>query len=98
MTQAFFDLLSRINVICRDDGDRFTRTDRRDEIRRILADSPCHLLAGAPLFDLYGQKPLDKLPDSLVLISTHIDCETGITRFSPSVCPTGPSREPLTIP
>lgn len=89
MTQENFHLLSRINVVCQDDGDRFTRTDRRDVIREILSGSAYHLLAGEPLFDLYGKKPLDALPDSLVLISTHIDCVEEITCFSTRRLPDG---------
>lgn len=81
MTQEQFTRLNRINVPCRDDGERFTDLSRLEAVSAELQDTRYRLIAREPLFHLYGRKPLAELEDRLVVISTHADCVAEITRF-----------------
>ena len=69
----FFTLLRKVTCDCKDDGHSFQVLDRIDVIKDYLGDSAYHLLAEEDLFLLYGKKPLSE-GDSVVLISSHIDC------------------------
>ena len=81
MSHLDFELLSRINVISQDDGEKFTIKDRIDVIKDELRDSQYQVIAEKPLFYLYGKRTLQELPEKLVVISTHIDCVDEITDF-----------------
>lgn len=66
-------LLQRVTCDCKDNGEEFIIKDRVSVIKEYLKDSSYNLLVDDKLFLLYGKKPL--LPgDSVVLISSHIDC------------------------
>ena len=64
----------------RDDGQRFTKTDRLDAIQRLLWDSQYRRVNPQGLFHLYAKRPLDRLEGPVILVSSHVDCESGITR------------------
>ena len=81
MKQELFALLERINVVCRDDGERFVKCDRIDRIDRELSGCGWSRIGQGELFYLYGKRPLPELPERPVVISTHIDCVWEITRF-----------------
>lgn len=69
---ALFKLLETVTVDCKDDGEKFTVTDRLSVIETLLADSPYEPLAREPLALLYARrKPSNG--DSVVLLSSHID-------------------------
>ena len=53
-----FDILGRIMRLNRDNGERFTRTDRLDEIQRLLWDSRYRRVNPQGLFHLYAKRPL----------------------------------------
>ncbi len=73
-------ILDRVMLINRDDGRRFTRTDRLDEILRLLWNSRYRRSNPQGLFHLYAARPLDQMEVPVVLVSSHVDCERGITR------------------
>lgn len=69
----FLELLERLSVPNRDNGVRFTETDRFDAINALLWNSRYRRINPDGLFFLYAAKPLDEICDP-VLISSHIDC------------------------
>ena len=73
-------VLGQVMRLCRDDGERFTDTGRLDEIQRLLWDSRFRRVNPQGLFHLYAARPLDELPRSVVLVTSHADCATGISR------------------
>lgn len=81
-----FDILSEISVINRDNGKKFTQTDRLDAITSSLWDSNYRRINSDGLFNLYSRVPIEHLANETVtIVSSHIDCEKGITRcFSSS--------------
>ena len=80
MFDSVFNLSKYLSVINRDDGKRFTITDRLDAIKRKLSSTDYKTVYEYGLFSLYSKKPLSQINDPLVVISTHIDCEKGITQ------------------
>lgn len=68
-----FTLLQQVTVDCKDNGESFQVTDRVDVIKNYLEDSPYQLLADKDLFLLYGKKAPQN-GETVVLISSHIDC------------------------
>ena len=80
METDVFDILGRIMRLNRDNGERFTRTDRLDEIQRLLWDSRYRRVNPQGLFHLYAKRPLDRIEGPVVLVSSHVDCEEGIHR------------------
>ena len=80
MPHDIFTILDQIMRLNRDDGQRFTKTDRLDEIQRLLWDSRYRRVNPQGLFHLYAKRPLDRLEEPIVLVSSHADCEAGITR------------------
>lgn len=80
MKTDVFNILDRIMRLNRDNGKWFTQTDRLDEIQRLLWDSRYRRVNPQGLFHLYAKRPLDWLEGSIVLVSSHVDCEAGITR------------------
>ena len=79
MQTDIFSILHQIMRLNRDDGRRFTRADRLDEIQRLLWDSRYRRVNPQGLFHLYAARPLDQMEGSIVLVTSHVDCERGIT-------------------
>ena len=67
-------LLTQINVLNYDNGKKFTRTDRLDAICELLWNSSYRRINANGLFHLYSKVPLSKLPDELIVVSSHVDC------------------------
>ena len=72
-TQDFFDILTAVTVDCKDNGERFTVTDRVAVIERMLENSIYKLISRQPLALLYAKRQLRE-GDRVLLISSHIDC------------------------
>ncbi len=79
---VFLDLLDQINIMSRDNGKKFTDTGRLDVIRDLLWDTPYRRVNAQGLFHLYAQKPLDRIEGKMILVSSHVDCQVGITKCS----------------
>ncbi len=77
-----FSLLQKVNVLNYDQGSFFTKSDRLEAIAKILQNTNYRLCNTDGLFRLYAQKPINELPKSLLVVSSHIDCEKHITRCS----------------
>ena len=75
-TQDFFDILTAVTVDCKDNGERFTVTDRVAVIESLLENSEYKLIARRPLALLYAKRQLRE-GDRVLLISSHIDCVYG---------------------
>ena len=75
-----FAILDRVMRLCRDDGRKFTVTDRLDEIRQLLRNSRYQLVDHRGLFRLYAARPLDRVAGPVVLVTSHADCAAGISR------------------
>lgn len=73
-------ILEKINVLNYDNGKHFRRTDRLDAIMELLWKSDYRRVNAEGLFHLYAKEPISKLPDEIVVISSHIDCSPYITR------------------
>ena len=71
--QGFFDILKTVAVDCKDNGERFTVTDRVAVIEHILEKTDYKLLSRQPLALLYAKRPVCE-GDRVLLISSHIDC------------------------
>lgn len=76
----FNHLLTQINVLNYDNGKKFTRTDRLDAICELLWNSSYRRINANGLFHLYSKVPLSELPDELIVISSHVDCQRQITK------------------
>lgn len=76
----FNHLLTQINVLNYDNGKKFTRTDRLDTICELLWNSSYRRINANGLFHLYSKVPLSELPDELIVISSHVDCQRQITK------------------
>ena len=72
-TQDFFDILQAVTVDCKDNGERFTVTDRVTVVESMLENSAYRLIARQSLALLYAKRqPCEG--DRVLLISSHIDC------------------------
>ena len=69
----FFDILQAVTVDCKDNGERFTVTDRVAVIECMLQKSDYRLIARQPLVLLYAKRQ-PREGDRVLLISSHIDC------------------------
>mgnify|MGYP003300958836 CR=1 FL=1 len=69
----FVELLKAVTVDCKDDGTAFVVSRRLEVIERLLDATPYRLVAREPLALLFAKKRLNK-GDSVVLVSSHIDC------------------------
>lgn len=65
-------LLHRLTVDSKDDGTRFTVTNRVEEIKTLLQTSSYRLIHEGPLSLIYGQQT--DPTEWRVLVSSHIDC------------------------
>lgn len=77
---AFIELLERVMVLNRDNGERFKDTHRLDAISAILWNSPWKRIDSDGLLNLYSQVPVMDLPQTIVVVSSHVDCERNITQ------------------
>lgn len=74
------DILAQVSVVNRDNGKRFTQTDRLDAISSLLWNSSYRRINSDGLFNLYAKRPIEQLTnESIVVISSHVDCERGIS-------------------
>lgn len=69
----FVELLKAVTVDCKDDGTAFVVSRRLEVIERLLDATPYRLVAREPLALLYAKKELCE-GNSVVLVSSHIDC------------------------
>lgn len=76
----FNHLLTQINVLNYDNRKKFTRTDCLDAICELLWNSSYRRINANGLFHLYSKVPLSDLPDELIVISSHVDCQRQITK------------------
>ena len=75
------NLLETISVINRDNGKRFTNSERLDVIASILWDSRYRKINSDGLFNLYAKHPVDSYQgNKVVIVSSHVDCQSSITR------------------
>ena len=72
-TQDFFDILQTVTIDCKDNGERFTVTDRVMAIEQMLEQTDYKLIARQPLVLLYAKRQ-PREGDRVLLISSHIDC------------------------
>lgn len=79
---VFLDLLDQINIMSRDNGKKFTDTGRLDVIRDLLWDTPYRRVNAQGLFHMYARKPLHLIGGKMILVSSHVDCQVGITKCS----------------
>lgn len=68
-------ILNKICVMNRDNGKKFICWDRLDAIAEILWDSKYRRINPQGLFHLYAKKPISKIKDCIIIISTHIDVQ-----------------------
>ncbi len=87
MSMDLINVLSEIALLNKDDGERFTVTDRIDRISMLLKESNYKLAESGDLFRLYSKKPIEDMKmKPVIVVSTHIDCQSKITKcFSESV-------------
>lgn len=76
----FFQILEHICVPNRDNGQRFTDTERFHKINSLLWNSKYRRINPDGLFFLYAAKPLQEISDPIV-ISSHIDCVDNMTHL-----------------
>ena len=69
----FFDILQTVTIDCKDNGERFTVTDRVAVIEQMLERTDYKLIARQPLALLYAKREVRE-GDRVLLISSHIDC------------------------
>ena len=72
-TQDFFDILQTVTIDCKDNGERFTVTDRVAVIEQMLEQTDYKLIGRQPLALLYSKREVRE-DDRVLLISSHIDC------------------------
>lgn len=79
--ENLISLLEKVNVLCRDDGTQFIEQEspRIDVITDILKNSSYQLTKG-DISLIYHRKNLKEYGDDTLLISSHIDCESNITK------------------
>ena len=70
---AYTDLLSQLTVDCKDDGERFTVTDRIQVIQSLLKESSYQLVYEGSTSFVYAKLDFFSQSDQ-VLVSSHIDC------------------------
>ena len=71
-------ILESLSVINRDNGTKFTQTDRLDSIAWLLSNSKYQKVNDCGLFHLYARKPVHELDQNVILVSSHVDCERSI--------------------
>ena len=86
------DVLKKVAKVNRDNGLRFTITDRADAIRELLALTGYRQLNQDGLFYLYGSCALENLNSPVLVISSHIDCVSEISKCFVEELPYGQMR------
>lgn len=76
----FFEILKKVMVLNRDNGEEFTDTGRLDAISELLWHTSYCRIDSNGLFHLYSKKPLRELPDNVIVVSSHVDCQKMITK------------------
>lgn len=69
----FVDVLKAVTVDCKDNGKEFTVTDRVTVIEHLLKGTDYRVIAREPLSLIYAKCEFSA-GDSVVLVSSHIDC------------------------
>ena len=72
----FYKLLEAVTVDCKDDGERFTVSDRIEVIERLLDKSLYKIISREPLALIYAKRE-PQCGDSVLLFSSHADCLHG---------------------
>lgn len=82
-------LLEELAIMCRSNKERFTVTDRIEKIRELLSNTEyqeCVVSENSNFppapFSLWSKKPIQELPEDIILISTHADIVPFITQCS----------------
>lgn len=75
----FYEILGHMMTPCRDDGKRFTQTERIDAITRLLWDTRYRRINPQGLFLMYAAQPVERI-ERPVVISSHIDIVDNISR------------------
>lgn len=70
---AYTDLINLLTVDCKDDGEKFTTTDRIQVIQSLLKESSYQLVYEGNTSFVYAKLDFFSQPDP-VLVSSHIDC------------------------
>ena len=78
--EKLMSVLESVSVINKDNGSVFTNTERLDAIASLLSGSAYKKQDASGLFHLYAKKPVDEIQGPVLIISSHVDCETNITR------------------
>lgn len=74
------EILAKLSVINRDNGRKFTDTSRLDAISDTLLSTKYSRINHGGLFHLYSPEPVSNIRKPAVIISSHVDCERGITK------------------
>lgn len=77
---TLLSILQRLSVLNRDDGRRFTNTERLDAIASLLSDSDYVKLDVDGLVHIYRKRALSDWSDPVLIVSAHVDCEYHITK------------------
>ena len=73
-------ILQNVSVLNRDNGSAFTNTERLDAIAHLLQGSGYQRINVCGLFHIYARMPVAELGKSVVIVSSHVDCEYHITK------------------
>lgn len=80
MDPNLIQVLSAVSVLNRDDGKKFTNTERLDVISQALWNSRYRRWGEGGLFHLYAAKPPALLKGrEVTVVSSHVDCEEHIS-------------------
>ena len=79
-TEPAITVLQKISVLNRDNGTVFTNTERLDAIACLLRGSGYQRMNTGGLVQIYARKPAEELDSSVVIVSSHVDCEHHITK------------------
>lgn len=86
------EALINLSVLNRDNGQKFTDTSRLDAISEALMTTKYSRINKSGLFHLYSLKPANAFTESIVIISSHVDCEKNITKCFAEFLPDGLMR------
>ena len=78
--EELLSVLKRLSVINRDNGIKFTNTERLDAIAELLRDGAYERIETGGLFHLYGKKAIMETKRPMIIVSSHVDCEHNITK------------------
>ena len=75
-------ILEDLSLINRSNKHKFTEENRLNKIRELLADSPYQETYTHECYSLWSKVPLSKLPQDVILITSHTDVVGSITECS----------------